>query len=220
MKSFKWTVLLVVVALLALGVGPALAAPARIEIIESDPAAGTAYLFGGVTSIHYDAGTCAVKCRFTQTITNSAYGDLDQVPLPYVTGVYTKLSPEGATGTYTVCFDTHLYGQAAIYEYVDGLWTLRASVDAWETIICHSDSGNSVLGFFATGGPTQDFCYYYFDTLPISSPGPGIPTDGTVLAGAGGVLDYRCGDPGDLYCFVVMYGPLAGENACRVGLPG
>lgn len=213
MKRFKWTAVLVVVALLALGVGPALAAPARIEIVESDPGAGDVSLFGGITSIHYDAGTCAVKCRFNQTITNPAYGDLDQVPLPYVSGVYTRLSPEGSTGSYTVCFDTSLYGQAAIYEYVNGLWTLRASVEAWETIICHSDGGNSVLGFFATGGPTRQFCYYYVPPIFTSLGG-----SGTVLVGLPvPSYEYRCGDPGDLDCSVPDSGPFMGENVCTDG---
>lgn len=114
-------------------------------IVEDHPAAGVAKLWGNGTTIFYGEGTCADKCRFNQTITNPAYKALDQVPLPYVTGVYTKI--KSGNGDYTVCFDTHLLNHPAIYQFSNGFWTLVTSAPFADQL-CASASGNSVIGLF------------------------------------------------------------------------
>ncbi len=128
-----------------------------LVIVENHSEPGVVKLMGGRTTIYFAQDTCAVKCRFNQTLPDGAYNNLHQVRLPYLTGVYTLLPVDKSdsmllpgdfpTDGYTVCFGTNLVGQPAVYRYAAGEWTFLSETVLDEQI-CVDMNGNSVLGFF------------------------------------------------------------------------
>lgn len=145
MKKIRFLIPVVIVLLFAMAATQVSASEGKI-IVEDDPSAGVAKLFGQKTIIYYHEGACAEKCRFNQTITTVAYNRLDQVPKPYITGVYTRI-PKNELGTYTVCFDTRLINHPAIWRYVGGIWVfVKGAVQADQ--LCANGTGDGVIGLF------------------------------------------------------------------------
>lgn len=152
MKKFRILIPVVVIIVLLLLTATQVFASGAVVIVEDHPAPGIVNLFGSVTTIYYGVDTCAEKCRFNQTITNTAYKNLYQVPKPYLTGVYTRT--KNPTGTYTVCFDVRLIQNPAIYRYDAGqaLWVFVtdniASDGSYLDTICANGTGDGVIGLF------------------------------------------------------------------------
>lgn len=147
MKKIRLLIPLVIfMMMIALFMTSQASASEPIVIVEDHPSAGLAKMHGQITTIFYGAGTCADKCRFSQTITQGAYKELSQVPKPYYTGVYTRIKNNPA-GSYSVCFDTSLLNNPAVYRFVDGFWIYVTGAQQADEL-CANGSGDGVIGVF------------------------------------------------------------------------
>lgn len=152
MKKFRFLIPVFIITIFLLLATTQTFAGGAVTIVEDHPASGVTKFLEGITTIFYGEDTCADKCRFSQTITKPAYRDLDQVPKPYYTGVYTRT--KNAEGSYTVCFDVRLVRNPAIYRYDthQNLWIFVtdnvASDGSYLDTICANGTGDGVIGLF------------------------------------------------------------------------